>query len=287
MPMIGQNKLEPNVYFSVGISGTIMSIYTYEWLALIGAGGGLISGLVGLAGGIFIVPALVAMYGIQGMGDAIVVSFFAVLFNSLSTSRANLKTKGADIFWALIRDAKWYTYGAIIAAFIVAVLLGQHKDAIPKELLASLQLLLAVCMLIPRGWYEKARIKHSKWKDTIVGAIVGGISTLIGVGGGTYTIFYFMTHGREVKDCTLTANFVGIFIGMMSLVGYYGYVAVASASHVATSTSTIDTVGKAILIASGVLAGPFGVKLQKKAPAALIKTVIVLILAASSSYVLL
>jgi uncharacterized membrane protein YfcA len=112
------------------------------------------------------------------------------------------------------------------------------------------------------------------------------MSTLIGVGGGTYTIFYFMIHGREIKDCTLTANFVGIFIGLMSIVGYYGYVALASVHNVVTSSGIIDSTGKAILIASGMLAGPIGVRLQRIAPAALIKKVIVLLLAASSSYVL-
>ena len=260
-------------------------IETLGLLSLIGATGGLIAGLVGLAGGIFIVPALVAMYGPHCMEDAIVISFFAVLLNSLSTSRANLLSKGAVTFWQLITGAKWYTLGAIIASCFVAFLFGQHKGAIPPQMLATLQLFLAVCMLIPRSWYAASRFDQSKWKDSTVGSIVGGMSTLIGVGGGTYTIFYFMIHGREIKDCTLTANFVGIFIGLMSLIGYYGYVAVASVQNVATSSDIIDGTGKAILIISGVIAAPIGVKLQKMAPAAVIKKLIVSILIASSSYV--
>lgn len=263
-----------------------------EWgtdalLALIGVGGGLIAGLVGLAGGIFIVPALVGIYGPAGMGDAIVASFFAVLLNSLSTSRANLKAVGPEAYWQLIRGANWYTLGAIAASCLVAVHFGQHKDAIPKQLLAGLQLLLAVCMFVPRAWYEEARLAHGRWRDSIVGALVGGTSTLIGVGGGTYTIFYFMVHGRELKDCTLTANFVGIFIGLMSLVGYYGYAAIESAGRAAARTSVIDGTGMTLLIAAGVLAAPFGVQLQRRAPAALIKRSLVMILAASSIYVLL
>jgi uncharacterized membrane protein YfcA len=254
-------------------------------LALIGATGGLIAGLVGLAGGIFIVPALVALFGPQCMPDAIVISFFAVLLNSLSTSHANWRMKGTENYWALINSTKWYTLGALVASCFVAFLFGQHKNAIPVQLLAFLQLLLAICMLIPRAWYESSRFDHAKWKDSTAGSIVGGISTLIGVGGGTYTIFYFLIHGREIKDCTLTANFVGIFIGLMSLIGYYGYVAVASTSHVATSSGIIDATGKTVLIVCGVLTAPMGVKLQSRAPASLIKKLIVYMLAASSSYV--
>lgn len=259
----------------------------YGLLALIGAGGGFVSGLVGLAGGIVIVPALVAAYGAPALGDAIAISFFAVLFNSLSTTLENRKARGPETFWQLIDGAKWYTGGAIIAAFIVAVLFGQHKNAIPKQLLAILQLILAVCMLIPRPWYEGVRLKHTKFKDTLVGSLVGGISTLIGVGGGTYTIAYFMTHGREIKDCTLTANFVGIFVGLMSIVGYYGYITLASTQNLTTTShSVIDGLGAAILIVAGMLTGPSGVKLQRVLPAASIKKIIVAILAISACYVL-
>jgi uncharacterized protein len=264
----------------------MIDFHTYGLLALVGAGGGLIAGIAGLAGGIVIVPALVVIYGTRGMGDAIVVSFFAVLFNSLSATIENRKARGAKQFEDLVKIANFYTLGAIATAFFVAVLFGQHKGAISKPFLASLQLLLAACMLIPRACYEKARMKHGKLKDTIVGSIVGGVSTLIGVGGGTYTIFYFLTRGRDIKDCTLIANFVGIFIGAMSIAGYYGCVAFASPNHIATSHSIIDAVGKAILIIFGIAACPLGVKLQKRLPAGMIKKTIVLTLAASSCYVL-
>jgi uncharacterized membrane protein YfcA len=261
-------------------------VEAYFLLALIGVAGGLISGLVGLAGGIFIVPALVAAYGTQAMGDAIVVSYFAVLFNSIATSRTNFSMVGRQTYVALIRSANWYLYGAIAASVLVAILFGRHKDALPKELLALLQLMLAACMLLPRKWYEKANLTRNSIKDGSVGILVGGMSTLIGVGGGTYTISYFMVHGRQIKDCTLTANFVGIFIGLASLVGYFGYQLFASGGHMNTGVSVIDATGKAILVVAGIAAAPLGVKLQSMMPAQSIKRLIVLMLAVSSSYVL-
>jgi uncharacterized membrane protein YfcA len=257
----------------------------YLLLALIGAGGGLISGAVGLAGGIFIVPALVAVFGTQVMGDAIVLSFFAVLFNSLSATVENRKSRGAQAYWALIGGAKLYTLAAAAAALLVAMLFGQHKDAISKPLLASLQLLLAVCMLIPRAWYENVHAARSRLKDVAVGSVVGGISTLIGVGGGTYTIFYFLAHGRQIKDCTLTSNFVGIFIGLMGIIGYYG-ITLLSAGGLLAGRDVIDAPGKLVLIAFGVITSPLGVRLQTRLPAATIKKMVVLALASSSSYVL-
>jgi len=264
----------------------VTTFYSYSLLALIGTGGGLISGAVGLAGGIFIVPALVALLGPQAMGDAIVVSFFAVLLNSLSATVENRKSRGSGAYWALVNGAAWYTLGAAVAALIVAILFGRNQAAISKSLLASLQLLLAVCMLIPRTWYENLRTVRGRLKDAAVGSIVGGVSTLIGVGGGTYTIFYFLIHGRQIKDCTLTSNFVGIFIGLMGVVGYYGCT-LLSAGPPTYAEHGIDALGKMVLVMSGVVASPLGVRLQSWLPAAAIKKMVVLVLAVSSTYVLL
>ncbi len=258
----------------------------YILIALIGAGGGLISGAVGLAGGIFIVPALVALLGTQAMGDAIVVSFFAVLLNSLFATIENRKSRGKDTYWALVNGAGWYTSGAAVAALSVAILFGRHQNAISKPLLASLQLLLAICMLVPRGLYENLRTARNRLKDAAVGSVVGAVSTLIGVGGGTYTIFYFLIHGREIKDCTLTSNFVGIFIGLMGILGYYGY-ALLSANGSPAGSHGISTLEQAVLISFGVIASPLGVRLQSQLPASAIKKIVVVVLACSASYVLL
>lgn len=115
---------------------------------------------------------------------------------------------------------------------------------------------------------------------------MGGVSTLIGVGGGTYTIFYFLVHGRQIKDCTLTSNFVGIFIGLMGIVGYYGYTLLSADGSLAGDHG-VDALGKVVLIGFGVISSPLGVRLQSRLPAAAIKKLVVLVLAASSTYVLL
>lgn len=256
----------------------------YLLLGVTGMAGGLIAGTVGLAGGIFIVPALVALLGTQAMGEAIAISFFAVLTNSLSATLENRKLRGPAGFRALTGDARWYTLGAGSAALFVAGAFGRHPQAIPTTVLASLQLLLATCMLVPRRWYEHLRAAHSPWKDTSFGSLVGAMSTLIGVGGGTYTIFYFLMHGRSIKDCTATSNFVGIFIGLMGLVGYHGAALAGGATPAAVA---IDGWGQLILIGAGFVATPLGVRWQSRLPAVAIRRAVVLSLALSSSWVLL
>src|ERR1017187_5188440 len=112
------------------------------------------------------------------MPDAIVVSFFAALLNSLSASQANWRIKGTEQYLALINRARWYTLGGVGASCFVAFLFGQHKNVISIQMLAFFQMLLALCMLIPRAWYEAYLFDHAKWKDSAAGTVVGGMSTL-------------------------------------------------------------------------------------------------------------
>jgi len=251
-------------------------------LALIGGVGGLISGSVGLAGGIFLVPAVVALIGPGAIAEAIVVSFFAVLLNSLSATLANRRVRGGDAFRALILGTGWYTGGAAFTALVVAATVGRHPGMASTHLVAALQLLLAVCMLVPRRWIERWHALQTPPKDALAGAVVGGLSTLIGVGGGTYTIFYFLIHGRPIKDCTLSANFVGIFVGLMGIVGH-----VASTTGSAALPHAIGTGGRMLLIACGAAATPLGVRLQSRAPSGAIRKAVVAVLALSSAYALL
>lgn len=251
-------------------------------LALIGCVSGLISGSVGLAGGIFLVPAVVALVGPGAVAEAIVVSFFAVLLNSLSATLANRRARGGDAFRALILETGWYTSGAAATALAVSITVGRHPGAVPHHLLSALQLLLAVCMVVPRRWIERWHALQNPPKDAAAGALVGGLSTLIGVGGGTYTIFYFLVHGRPIKDCTLSANFVGIFIGLMGIVGH-----VASTAGSVPLPHAIGSAGRVLLVACGAAASPLGVRLQARAPSGAIRKAVVAMLALSSTYGLL
>lgn len=159
--------------------------------------------------------------------------------------------------------------------------MGRHPGLVSHHLLAALQLLLAACMVVPRHWIERWHAQHNRAKDAAAGALVGGLSTHIGVGGGTYTIFYFLIHGRPIKDCTLSANFVGVFIGLMGSVGHLlGMLGSAPLPHAIGST------GRVLLVACGAAASPVGVRLQAQAPSGTIRIAVVVMLALSSSYAL-
>ena len=262
-------------------------------MLLIGVAGGLTSGLTGMGGGIIVVPALLAIFGPQSLSEAIVISFFAVFVNSISATLSKRRHYETEISldnyielktWSNhIKASKIYIVGAIVSTLIVAFVFGWNKKMTSELGLAMLQVLLAIAISINAD-KVKMRLSGNKITDVVFGSIVGAISTLMGGTGGTYTILYFhIGYGKEIKDCTVVSNFTGIFIGLMSIVGYFSSFLIHNQY---SGDNIINIIGSMLLITMGGIGSWVGAKYQKKFDNKLIKKFIVVILLLSASYTL-
>lgn len=250
-------------------------------LLLAGALSGLIAGLVGLAGGIVIVPVLVWMYGPPVIHDAIVVSWFAVLFNSIGATTKQLRMRTQQERRVLLSGAKYFIIGVFVITPLVAYLAGGSKSFISPKVVAVLQLCLAVVMLWPIKELGERR-GSSLIRDLSFGGAIGGVSTLIGVGGGTYTIAYFVYGaGVRFKDAIATANIIGSTIGFLSVTGYVLSHALLSDSS-PESEPLLSAAGMAAVIVGGMACAPIGVSLSSRFSTKTLKQILIFALIVSS-----
>jgi hypothetical protein len=246
-------------------------------LLVAGALSGLIAGLVGLAGGIVVVPALTWLYGNAALHDAIVISWFAVLFNSIGAAAKQYRVRTPEERAAIVSSSRHFVLGAVVVTPIVAIALGGSKHLVTPALVAILQLCLAAVMLWPLAESHGPKASNQVL-DLIFGGLIGGVSTLIGVGGGTYTIAYFVYATKSrFQDAIATANITGLVIGALSVVGYLISLttAPAYASGGAQPSSPISTLGMAILIVSGVVFSSIGVRLSRRLHTKLLRKILV------------
>jgi len=254
----------------------------FALLALVGACSGLIAGLVGLAGGIVIVPALVAVYGPQALHAAIITSWFAVLFNSFGAAARQWKQRSPEERVALLHAARWYLAGAVLVTPVAAAFASGRSGMVTAAAVAVLQLCLAAVMLFPIGDEHRAR-PTNRARDASFGGIIGGVSTLIGVGGGTYTIAYFVYGaGSRFRDAIATANITGFVVGAFSVVGLGLALAVSGIEAVRIATGPFDLLGLAILLLAGIIAAPLGVIASGHLPVKRLRQLLVAALVASA-----
>ncbi len=252
-------------------------------LLVTGALSGFVAGLVGLAGGIVVVPALTALYGASALHDAIIISWFSVLFNSFGAASKQYRVRTVEQRIELVSGARYYVLGALIVTPVVAATLAGAKHLITPSIVAVLQLCLAFVMLWPVSESQGAR-RSNPYIDASFGGLIGGVSTLIGVGGGTYTIAYFVYGAkRKFQDAIATANMTGLIIGALSVLGYLVSLAFVRESVGAPQhESPISGVGMVILIVSGMLFSTLGVRLSRKMPVAILRKILVFALVLSA-----
>lgn len=200
---------------------------------------GLISGLLGIGGGIIVVPILLAYFDHvadfpinQSMTYAVASSLAVMVFTSSAAVFAHLRLKGVD----------WYAYRKLVYGLIVGVLFGSSlAKKIPTHFLEGL--FAAFLLFIA---YRMSRQVEARPQACFPGRVVnflasmsmGLASGLLGVGGGTLIIPYLSYCGIDARRisavsaaCTLTAAAVGsaIFVlkqkgNFLTIPGASGYV---------------------------------------------------------------
>ena len=192
-------------------------------LGLVAAGivGGLIAGLLGVGGGIVIVPALYVTLGAVGVAPdlamkvAVASSLATIVGTSLSSARAHHKRGAVD--GTLLRT---WSLPIIIGVVLGALAGGLVNGTVLTAIFAVVALLVAA-NLVFRG--NKPPL-HQSFPNGIVkqlsGFVVGLFSVLMGIGGGTLSVPILTAFGYDIRKAVGTASAIGFLIAIPGMLIY-------------------------------------------------------------------
>ena len=193
-------------------------------LAIAGAGifGGLIAGLLGVGGGIVIVPVLYFVLGGFAIDDdvrikvAVATSLATIIVTSLSSARSHARRGAVDR--ALLRAwAPPVVVGVVAGTLLASV----SRGWVLTLLFAVVALLVAINMLLRgRGGSALVRDFPNGGVKFAFGTIVGLISSMMGIGGGTLSVPILTAFGFEIRRAVGTASAIGFFIAIPGTIGY-------------------------------------------------------------------
>jgi len=161
---------------------------TIAGLLLLGAVAGFLSGLLGIGGGMIMVPFVDALLRQQAIPPehslrmAIATSLATILFTSISSMRAHHRRGGVrwDIAFKLLP-------GILFGAALGAYLASQLRTRWLLAWFAAFLLFTATQMLMDTK-PKPSRALPSKLGLTAVGGLIGGISSIVGAGGAFITV---------------------------------------------------------------------------------------------------
>lgn len=192
------------------------------WLefALIGAAAGYLAGFLGIGGGLVTVPALTWLFlklpdtSESAIHYAVATSLATMLVTSLSSILAHHR-RGAVLWPEFRRLLPALAIGAIGGALLAGALAPLQLTLVFAcfALLAGLQLLTS-----PAISGEKPLPGNAV--TALVGLLIGGISSMVGIGGGSMTGPWLMWHGIRAQRAVATAAACGYPIAVTGTLAF-------------------------------------------------------------------
>ena len=189
-------------------------------LLLSGAVAGTLAGLLGIGGGVIIVPVLAMVFEAQGisidvlMHVSIGTSLATIVITSISSIRAHQKRQAID--WRLFRTI---TPGIMLGGFLGAAI----AKLIPGE---QLRLIFSVVMLLiaAQMYFGNASKPHRKLPGTpgilAAGGVIGAIASMVGVGGGSMSVPFLTWCNVSIRNAVATSAAIGLPIAIAGTSGF-------------------------------------------------------------------
>lgn len=190
-------------------------------LALLGACSGFLAGLLGIGGGMLMVPFINIIMSNRGVSPdlsvkmAIATSMATILFTSLSSVRAHHK-RGA-VRWDIVRRlAPGIVVGSFIGSLGVFALLKGTYLAIFFGIFVSFS---ATQMFLDKK-PKATRQMPGNAGQLLAGGFIGFLSGLVGAGGGFISVPFMTWCNVAIHSAVATSAALGFPIAVANVLGY-------------------------------------------------------------------
>lgn len=232
----------------------------------LGCVAGIASGMLGVGGGIIIIPGLLWLYHLQGFSHQIIMHLAAgtslgvIAFGALAAMLAKRKQVPGVLS----------LYKQLMPGLVVGVLLGAYlASRLAGHVLMVLFALLAYFMAF-RMWFDRFHghaTEKTPMRSTLLsfGMVAGMKSGMLGIGGGILTVPFFTHIGTEVKKAMTLAVLVSLTVAMFGSCAF----AVTGWGNTALPAHSLGYVYWPALVGTALgslLCAPFGVWLNHRLP---------------------
>jgi uncharacterized membrane protein YfcA len=190
-------------------------------LSLTGMVSGVFAGLLGVGGGSIIVPALAFAFAALNYPDAIsqhmaVASSLAIIIPTGIRSTLSHHKRGAVDLAILRLWAPFVFAGCLVGGLMAGWFSG---DAL-RIAFAILAFIIALNIVTPFQQRLMGHLKGSPTTHRVAATIVGFLSALMGIGGGSFSVPTIAAFGESMHRAVGTGAAIGIFIALGGTIGF-------------------------------------------------------------------
>lgn len=226
-----------------------------------GAVAGILSGLLGVGGGIVVVPVLFWVIGALGyapdlvMQVAVGTSLVTVAATAVSSARAHHKRGAVDL--ALVRHwAPWMALGALAGGMVAGFASGRALLAV----FGTIALFVAWNMARPKTRVLAAALPTGSGVQSAMAGGIGAISAMMGIGSGTLGVPVMTAFSVPVHRAVGTAAALGLVIGVPAGIAMI-VTGLGVAGRPPFSFGYVNLVAVALILPLSILCAPLGARM--------------------------
>jgi len=193
--------------------------YWFLYLAT-GAFAGVLAGLLGVGGGLIIVPLLTFVFTAQQLPETYILhlalgtSLASIMFTSVSSLRAH-HARGA-VNWQVV---KGLTFGILTGTFCGSWVAAQLSTGFLRIFFVVFLYYVALQMLLNIR-PKPSRQVPGKAGLFGMGNLIGGVSSLVGIGGGSLSVPFLVWCNFSIHNAVGTSAAIGFPIAVAGALGY-------------------------------------------------------------------
>lgn len=222
---------------------------------------GIIAGLLGVGGGIVIVPVLYYMFNGLGIDQGILMhlavgtSLATILATGTSSARAHWKRGSVDV--DLLK--RWWLPIAI-GVIAGASLAGNISGGALTLIFGVVALVVSANMLFSKEGMALADKLPGPPLREIIGFLIGGISVMMGIGGGTLGVPTLTLFSYPIRKAVGTAAAIGLIIAVPGtlLSIFFGW---GAEGLPPLSLGYVNLIGFLLIIPASTYSAPLGAKI--------------------------
>ncbi len=192
-----------------------------EWLLsflLLGSVVGFLAGLLGVGGGGLMVPVLTTLFLAQGVSvDKVVhlalgTSMASIVITSISSLRAHHARGG--VLWPVVKQ--------MVLATLIGTFAATFLASATSTLYLAIFFAIFMAYISIQMFRDKKPVREVSGPGELflAGSIIGVVSALVSIGGGSLTVPYLVSRCIDIKKAIGTSAALGLPISIAGTLGY-------------------------------------------------------------------
>ena len=243
---------------------TMLLLEMLVMLLVIGGLAGVLAGLLGVGGGIVLVPSFFFAFQTLGYGGpqlmqmCLATSLATIIVTSVRSVLSHNK-KGAVEWWILRGWGPGIALGAVLGVLVASALRSDMLQA----LFGVLGIVIGLYLGLGKSEWRLGETMPTGLRRALVSPLVGFLSVLMGIGGGSFGVPLMSLYNIPIHRAVATAAGFGVIIAVPSVAGFL-LLPIDAAQRPPLTVGAVNIPAFLVVIAMTLTTAPLGVKLAHK-----------------------